>query len=356
MWAIASWTRSHKLEVAWGAFALANFIVLIRLSSYETVPFHFVWVSLTLLYGSRVWGMAVTLLVLVCVCAASAITLGLAVSRSGVSADELSEIPLMSAMFLVMVWYARRRAAALEEARRAAEREREFIRDASHQLKTPIAVARGLAELLRDADASQDHRPDVTDLVEELDRLGDIAEELVLLEVAEQPDSLVRAPVDVEDLVVSAVRRWSRGTRRVWRVDVALEGVLSGDRQRLDSALDAVLENAIQATAEEDVIAVLAVAAETHAVISVTDTGVGISPDLLPRVFERFSHGPSLNGHSSTGLGLAIVKAIVEAHGGAVSAASHLGEGTTIIVRLPGLTGSGQVTEDDRLMTQLTHT
>jgi signal transduction histidine kinase len=273
-----------------------------------------------------------------------------------VSVDELTEIPLMSAMFLVMVWYARRRAAALEEARRAAEREREFIRDASHQLKTPIAVARGLAELLRDSDPEQDRRPDVTDLVDQLDRLGNIAEELVLLEVAQQPDSLVRAPVDVEDLVVSAVRRWSRGTQRVWRVDVTLEGMLPGDRQRLDSALDAVLENAIQATGEEDVIEVNAVAADTHAMISVTDTGVGISPDLLPRVFERFSHGRNANGHSSTGLGLAIVKAIVEAHGGAVSATSRAGDGTTIIVRLPGLTAPGRVTENDRPVTSLTHT
>src|ERR1700754_4622086 len=109
MSAIASWTREHRLEIAWAVFAAANFVVLFALLDYETVPFHFVWVSLTLLYGARVWGPGITLLVLACVCLASTLTLGYAVSNGGTSIDELTEIPLMSAMFLAMVWYARRR-------------------------------------------------------------------------------------------------------------------------------------------------------------------------------------------------------------------------------------------------------
>jgi two-component system OmpR family sensor kinase len=337
MSAIASWTRRHKLEVAWAIFAVVNFVALFALLDYETVPFHFVWVSLTLLYGARVWGIGITLIVLTSVCAASAATLGYAVSEDTVSADELTEIPLMSAMFLVMVWYARRREAALAQARRAADREREFIRDASHQLKTPLAVARGLADLLRESEPSRSRRRDIGDLVEELDRLGGIAKSLVILEVAEQPDSLVHAPVDVEDLVVSAVRRWSRGVQRAWRVDLELEGALVGDRERLDAALDAILENAIEATAESDVVEVRAWSAGTDAIVQVMDTGVGIPPDLLPRVFDRFSHGRPRAGKHGTGLGLPIAKAIVEAHRGAISARSAPGDGTTLTIRLPGL-------------------
>jgi signal transduction histidine kinase len=336
MSAIASWTRRRRPEIAWAAFAAANFAVLFSLLDYQTVPFHFVWVSLTMLYGFRVWAMRPTMLVLAAVCAASAVTLGAAAIHGYTGADELTEIPLMSAMFFAMVWHARRRQAALEEARRAAERERAFIRDASHQLKTPIAVARGLAELLRDSERSSARRRDIVDLVEELDRLGGIAEDLVLLEVAEQPDSLEHVPVDIEDLVVSAVRRWSRGAQRRWRVDVTVEGTLIGDRQRLDAALDAVLENAVQATGERDRVEITAAPAGAGVVVTVRDTGVGIPEELLPRVFERFAGDRRRDGKRSTGLGLPIARAIVEAHGGTIAAASVPGRQTVITLELPG--------------------
>ena len=333
---IASWTTRRRPEIAWGLFAAANFAVLFWLLDYQTVPFHFVWVSLTVLYGFRVWAIRPTMIVLSAVCVASAITMGAAVSHGYTGLDELTEIPLMSAMFVAMVWHARRRQLALDEAGRAAERERAFIRDASHQLKTPIAVARGLAELLRDSERGTARRRDIVDLVEELDRLNGIAQNLVLLEVAEQPDSLERAPVDVEDLIVSAVRRWSRGAHRGWRVDAAAEGTLIGDRQRLDAALDAVLENAVQATGEQDRIEVTAKPAGAGVIVRVRDTGVGIPQELLPHVFDRFASGHRRGGTRSTGLGLPIAKAIVEAHGGSVRAESVPGLHTTISFELPG--------------------
>jgi two-component system OmpR family sensor kinase len=332
---IASWTVGRRPEILWGAFAIANFAVLFGMPDYQTVPFHFVWVSLTVLYGFRVWPIRPTVLVLAGICSASALTLGTAVSRGYTTIDELTEIPLMSAVFLAMVWHARRRHAALQEAARAAERERAFIRDASHQLKTPIAVAKGLAELLRVSERSLVRRRDITDLVDELDRLGGIAENLVILEVAEQPGSLEWAAVDVEDLVVSAVRRWSRGANRRWRVDVRIDGTMDGDRRRLDSALDAVLENAVQATDERDAIELRATQVEDGMVVHLSDTGVGIPGELLPRVFERFSSGRRRGTHG-TGLGLPIAKAIIEAHGGTISADSVPGRHTTITIHLPG--------------------
>ena len=333
--AIGSWTAGRWPEILWAAFAIANFAVLFGMPDYQTVPFHFVWVSLTVVYGFRVWPIRPTVLVLAGVCSASALTLGTAVARGYTTIDELTEIPLMSAVFLAMVWHARRRHAALQEAARAAEHERAFFRDASHQLKTPIAVAKGLAELLRVSERSLVRRRDMTDLVDELDRLGGIAENLVILEVAEQPGSLQWAAVDVEDLVVSAVRRWSRGANRRWHVDVRIDGTMDGDRQRLDSALDAVLENAVEATDERDLIELTATPVKDGMVVRLRDTGVGISSDLLPRVFERFSSDRRLGTHG-TGLGLPIAKAIVEAHGGTISADSVLGQHTTITVRLPG--------------------
>src|SRR3954447_13322696 len=112
MSAIALWARRHSPELAWALFAAVNFGVLVSVDNFETVPFHFVWVSLTLLYGFRVWNGAATLLVLAVVTFASFVTLGVVVTNGPKGLDELTEVPLMSAMFLAMVWHARRRQAA----------------------------------------------------------------------------------------------------------------------------------------------------------------------------------------------------------------------------------------------------
>jgi two-component system, OmpR family, sensor kinase len=341
MSAIASWARSHKPEIAWAVFSAVNFAVLVELVQYETVPFHFVWVSLTLLYGYRVWGPGATFAVLAAVCLLSTLTMGYVVTHGPQGIDELTEVPLMSAMFVAMVWHARRRQSALDELNRASDREREFVRDASHQLKTPIAIARGLAELIRDDSGwdSPHRRSDVADLVEELDRLGELAEDLLLLATAERPGTLVLGPVDVEDLVVSAARRWSRTAERAWSVEVAVEGVVHADRARLDGALDAVIENALQATEPSDVISLGVRAVDMDAVVEVRDTGRGIPLAVLPRVFDRFaSVGPEGEHRRGTGLGLPIARAIAQAHGGSLSIRSLVGRGTVATFRLPGLT------------------
>ena len=325
--------------MAWGAFAAINFAVLFELADFETVPFHFVWVSLTLLYGFRVWGLAATLGVLAAVFIASTVTLGYVVTHGPQGIDELTEVPLMSAMFLAMVWHARRRQVALEEVRRSAEREREFLRDASHHLKTPIAIARGMAELIRSHETSIAQRElDLRELQDELDRLGDIAGELLLLTAAEQPGNLVLAPVDVEDLVVGVARRWSRATARAWHVDIEVDGFVRGDREKLDAALDAVVDNAVFATDTGGVVALGVHAEGTDAVLEVRDNGTGIPPDVLPRVFDRFaSFRSERHRRGGTGLGLPIARAIAEAHGGTVAVTSATGAGTTVTFRLPGL-------------------
>ena len=345
MSAIASWVRSHLPEVAWGAFAAINFAVLVELVDFETVPFHFVWVSLTLLYGFRVWGLTATLAVLAAVCVASTVTLGYVVTHGPQGIDELTEVPLMSAMFLAMVWHARRRQTALDEVRRSAERERDFLRDASHHLKTPIAIARGMAELIRRNETSIAQRElDVLELLDELDRLGDIAGELLLLASAEQPGSMVLAPVDVEDLVVGVARRWSRTVARAWRVDVEVDGFVQGDREKLDAALDAVVDNAVFATETNGVVALGVHAEGTDAVVEVRDSGTGIPPEVLPQVFDRFaSFRDERRRGRGTGLGLPIARAIAEAHEGTIAVTSAPGEGTTVTFRLPGLVVAGQL-------------
>jgi signal transduction histidine kinase len=99
-------------------------------------------------------------------------------------------------------------------------------------------------------------------------------------------------------------------------------------------ALDAVIENAVKATAPGDTIIVRARAEEDSALLEVIDVGPGIPAEALPRIFDRFARQPHRNG--GTGLGLPIVKAIAEAHGGSVSVTSRPGAGTSVALRLPG--------------------
>src|SRR4029077_20783806 len=139
-----------------------------------------VWVSLTILYGFRVWRPGSTAAVLFAVCLATGFAPYEPVRDTGRGLDELTEVPLMSAMFLAMVWHARRRDAALATARAATERERNFIRDASHLLRTPITVARGHAELLATSANGQAAR-DLHVVIDELQRLSRISSRLLVL-------------------------------------------------------------------------------------------------------------------------------------------------------------------------------
>ncbi|MEW6583495.1 MAG: HAMP domain-containing sensor histidine kinase [Actinomycetota bacterium] len=328
--------RSHVPEVAWGVFATANVAMMVAFPGEATISFHFVWVSLMILYGYRVWQPPVTWVVLAVVGVATGVALVPNARHTG-EWVELAEIPLMGTAFVVMASYARRREAALAATQRAAEREREFLRNAAHQLRTPIAVARGHAELIRDAAAAPAVADDAAVVVEELDNLARASERLLLLAAAERERFLRVGDLDLEELLVRAVRRWSVVADRSWRVDADVTGTVRADVDRIESALDAVVENAVQATRDGDRIELSARREGAAAVVRIRDEGRGIAPQDLPHLFEPF-YSPAREGRGGrrgTGLGLAIVKAIVEAHGGTVEARGAPGRGAVVELRLP---------------------
>ncbi|HEX6674293.1 MAG TPA: ATP-binding protein [Actinomycetes bacterium] len=337
--------RRHWVELGWGAFAAVNLVAMFRIGTAQTVPFHFVWVSLTLVYGFRIWRMDTTLLVCAAVCALTAGAFAGPIAAGWIHPDELTEVPLMAAMFLAMVWHAQRRAAAMDEVRRLAEserrlreRERDFVRDASHELRTPITVARGYAELIRAAHEASEAGDDAGQILGELEKLTRISERLLTLARAEQADFLRRAPLDLETLITRTARRWTVAAERRWQVEVGEDGELLADAERLEAALDALIENAVAATAEGGRILLRAgVREDGDAVVEVVDDGIGIRPEHLDRVFDRFWRVDKDRGRErgGSGLGLAIVRAIVEAHGGSVGVASELGYGSTFSLRLP---------------------
>jgi signal transduction histidine kinase len=307
--------------------------------TWETVPFHFIWVSITILYGFRVWRSGPTVAILVAVMTATGVGIFIDYQRGAQPLDELTEVPLMAAMFAAMVWHARRRLAATrqiervsESNRRLIERQRDFIQDASHELRTPITVALGHAELIQGS-ANGTLREDATVVVEELTRLRRLSDRLLLLATAEDPDFLNMEPVEVEDILLDTLRRWAPIPRR-WRLGALVDATVQGDRDRLALAIDALVENAVKHTSPEQAIELSSRDQDGMVVIAVADGGTGIDAGEVSRLFERFSRGGSGEGGGS-GLGLAIVAAIVGAHGGSARASRRPGGGSVFELRLP---------------------
>ena len=330
---VTGWLRSYAVELAWGVFACANFAAMISWPSWETIPFHFVWISLTLVYGFRVWSPRSTALVLAVVILSTGASI-LADAFNGVQLwGELFEVPLMSAMFLAMVWHARRRQAAQHDAEQLLEQQERFLHDVSHELRTPVAIARGHLDLLR---RNQGDLPGVAIAVDELDRIDRIVSRLLLLAKAEQPHFLSFRRLDSASFLEDLFLRWSEVAPRAWRLGRLARGTVRADEEALRDALDALLENAVKYTEPNDVIELRSHVLDFGLVLEVSDTGIGIPPEAVDRIFDRFARGDEARTRSTggVGLGLAIVDAVARAHGGACTVRST-GRRTTFSLRLP---------------------
>jgi signal transduction histidine kinase len=331
--------RLRRLELAWAGFVYLNVGAMWLWPRWETIPFHLIWLTLTLLYGFTVWSPRVTFTILAGI---ACLTGGLILDDAAHGTQvwgELFEVPLMSAMFLAMVWHARKRQEAMraladESAKRAdlLTRQERFLHDVSHELRTPITIARGHLEI-----AQRDlWQPEVAVAVDELGRMERIVERLLLLTKA-QSARFETTSVDVASLVEDLVMRWADITPRVWRVGELAEGTVRADPDAARAALDALVENAVQHTGPTDVIELSARADGGSVAIEVADQGRGIPPAALERIFERFGRADIARsrGDGGVGLGLAIVDAIARAHGGSCTVRSSP-EGSTFTLTLPG--------------------
>jgi signal transduction histidine kinase len=316
------WLRRNSVEVLWGLFAIANWLAMIAWPAWETIPFHFVWISVTIVYGFRVWSPAVTAVILSAVILATGASI-LADAFAGIQLwGELFEVPLMSAMFLAMVWHARRRQSAMRQVEALAdmrasllERQERFLHDASHELRTPVTIARGHLELLcRETPDS----PELTVALDELERMERIVDRLLLLAKVEQPDFVVLRDVEIDRFLEDVFMRWSEVAPRAWRLDLDVAGVVRVDPEALRSALDALLENAVKYTEPRAGIALRGHAVGGEIVIAVADEGAGVPDEALGSIFDRFARADDARtrAQGGVGLGLAIVAAIARAHGG----------------------------------------
>jgi signal transduction histidine kinase len=325
--------RQRRIDIAWVAFAAINLGLMVVIPDAQTIPFHNVWVSLSLLYGFSTWRPRTAVLVGVLVALMTGAALTAAVERQHLRADELAEVPMMAAMFGVMVWHVNRRQAAEARVRATAQREREFVRDASHQLRTPITIARGHAELIRSMGRDPQVLEDASVVVDELHRLGRISDGLLLLAAAEHQRLAPHDALDVERFVRSTAERWAVAAPRQWSVDIRAHGTIAADADRLSHAMDALIENAIKVTEPGDLIELAAWADGPTLVLEVRDDGPGVALGDKERIFDRFV---SMGNGTGTGLGLAMVRAIAAAHGGSAEVRSFPGHGAAFCMRLPG--------------------
>ena len=224
--------------------------------------------------------------------------------------------------------------AMLDRLERVFRGQREFVQDASHELRDPLTIVRGHLELM--GDDPVERRQTVTLVIDELDRMSRMVDDLQLLAEAEQPDFVQREPLDLALIAHELVAKASALAPRSWILDHAAGGTVLADRHRLTEAVMNLAHNAVQHTSADDTIAIGTALTHDEALIWVRDTGTGVPLSEQERIFDRFTRGREASRrYRGGGLGLANVKAIAEAHDGRVELESRLNEGSTFTIIIP---------------------
>jgi signal transduction histidine kinase len=375
-------------EVAWAVFAVGNLAWMVLVPSWSMLPYHFTWISLLLLYGLgyRTATRGLIWWLLVPVMAGAALLFADARIRAMAPYDELIELPVMVVLLFAISKHTGRRKAAMaaldDVSRRNAElleRQRAFVQNASHELRTPITVALAHAELLPGStpDAADTGTEDASDaaaadaasrgsggsggnggsggsggnganganganatsdaaiVVDELGRLRRLVDRLLLLATAERHDAARLIPIPLLRLVDDALRRWEPTPRR-WQRDGCDDVTVLADPDRLTVAIDALLDNAVRFTRDGDSIDVSVRRHGSEAALTIADSGPGIPDNQLESVFDRFERAAPLRDSARHfGLGLSIVRAIAEAHGGRATAGPGPAGGAAVTIWLP---------------------
>jgi signal transduction histidine kinase len=232
---------------------------------------------------------------------------------------------------------------ALTPIRTAMDKQKEFVADASHELRTPLALIRANAEILkRDSGKPIDENiASVDDIIHETDRLAALVGQMLTLARADTnqpPPQFV--PVDLNDLARDAAREMRLlADPRDISIEVQADGetIVSGDPLRLRELITILLDNSLKYSEEGAAVTVRLHPDSGRAVLAVSDTGRGIPPEAVPKLFDRFYRADKARSREmgGSGLGLSIAKWIADVHKGTIGIESAPGKGTTVTVGLP---------------------
>jgi len=332
--------RRHLMAV-WTAWALCCVAAMIVLPGHESVPYHLGWVGFALALGFGTWRSWQLVASLTWYTLASAAVLERSRLHGHIIWDEAAEISLMVLLAVLIAWLVRRSRTAQAQVTKLAEGDAQSARDreqlmqlTSHELRTPLTIARGYIEVMQTRELEDPQ--DLSVIADELDRLAQVSDRLIRM--MKLQDDRTMEVIDVDQVMAQSVERWRVVAHRRWVLD-AHAGHCLGSAGRLRTILDTLVENAIRYTSVGDTIRLAGSRQAEHIIVSVFDSGVGLSDQQIRTINTGESSAHTAGSGSAepvldtdpdhlagTGLGLSIVRRAVQARGGTLLA-SHAPEG-----------------------------